>query len=397
MIQVTDEFDGLTVHHFTDCDYTSPVEIKAMRGIIKDEDTVVCQTFPFTPELREDHSELSSLLDPFLKKNSKVFQSLEGTLLRIWFRTKNDHPNGGEWFLSTHRKLDAFFSRWGSDSTYGEYFVCTLLRAATIHPQLQNVNTFEEYASRLNKNKVYVLLLRTSKENRVVCTSQDYTTLYTVGAFDREHNFAFEYPSSVPETIFPSIPEITIEPWSVEGVRETVSRIAPFDYQGVIFIDESGETLKVLNNSYEEMVQLRGNVPNVLLRYIQLRNGNDTEQAIRYQELYRDFSDEFVTFERVLREISFNLHKKYILRFVHHKIAMVPPEQYQVLRELHQQYLANKNRIVTHDVVLQYLKTLTAGKLMYLYTKFLQREADLGSGNYITDEERQMIYSSRSN
>jgi hypothetical protein len=212
MIQVTDEFDGLTVHHFTDCDYTSPAEIKAMRGIIKDEDTVVCQTFSFTPEIREDHSELSTLTEPFLKNNSKVFQSLEGTLLRIWYRKVSSHPNGGEWFLSTHRKLDAFFSRWGSDSTYGEHFVCTLLRAAEVHPQLQDVHTFEGYASRLNKDKVYVLLLRTSKENRVVCTSQEHTTLYTVGAFDRERKFAFEYPSAVPETLFPSIPEITIAP-----------------------------------------------------------------------------------------------------------------------------------------------------------------------------------------
>ncbi len=394
-IKVTDEYDGLSVHHFTDCDYTSPSDIKEVRGIIKDNDIIVCKSFAFTPELREDHPELPRLLDPFLKGQSKVFQSLEGTLLRIWFRKAENHPSGGEWFLSTHRKLDAFFSRWGSDLTYGEYFICTLLRASKVYPELNEVTTFESYANRLCKDKVYLLLLRTSKENRVVCTSQEETTLYTVGAFDRSREFAFRYPSQVPETIFPSIPEIDINSWTIEGVRSAVQSVCPFEYQGIIFINESGETLKVLNGSYEEMVQLRGNVPNVLLRYIQLRNSNQPEQAIRYQELYQDFRNEFLTFERVFREISFNLHKKYIVRFVHHKLAVVPPEQYQILRELHQQYLTNKNKIVTHDVILSYMKSLSAGKLMYLYTKFLQREADLGSGNYVTDDEHQMIYSAK--
>jgi hypothetical protein len=394
-VKITDEFDGLSVSHFSDCDYTSPSEIKDMRGIIKDEDIVVCKSFAFTPELREDHPDLPGLLEPFLTRQSKVFQSLEGTLLRVWFREVSSHPNGGEWFLSTHRKLDAFFSRWGSDNTYGEHFVCTLLRAAKIHPALQDISTFEGYANLLKKHKVYVLLLRTSKENRVVCNTEPYTTLYTVGAFDRQRNFAFEYPSEVPEAVFPSIPEINITPWSVEGVRSTVQSVQPFEYQGVIFIDDAGNTLKVLNNSYEEMVQLRGNVPNVLLRYIQLRNGSDAEQAVRYQELYKDFSNDFVTFERVIREISHNIHKKYIIRFVHHKLAVVPPEQYQLIRELHQQYIENKKKIVTLDVILNYIKTLTAGKLMYLYTKFLQREAELGSGNYVTDEERQMTFSKK--
>jgi hypothetical protein len=395
MIQVTDQFDGLTVSHFTDCDYNSPSEIKEMRGIIKDEDIVVCKSFAFTPELREDHPELPKLLEPFLSSQSKVFQSLEGTLLRIWFREVSGHPNGGEWFLSTHRKLDAFFSRWGSDSTYGEHFVYTLLRAANIYPVLQNISTFEEYANLLKKNKVYVLLLRTSKDNRVVCTSEPYTTLYTVGAFDRQRNFEFEYPNQVPETIFPSIPEINIEPWTVEGIRSSVQSVKHFEYQGVIFIDEKGNTLKILNNVYEEMVKLRGNVPNVLLRYIQLRNGNDTDQAVRYQELYKDFSSEFMTFERVINEISHHIHKKYIVRFVHHKLAVVPPEQYQLIRELHQQYIENKKKIVTLDVIITYIRTLSAGKLMHLYNKFLEREADLGSGNYVTDEERKMIYSSK--
>jgi hypothetical protein len=32
LLKITDEFDGLSVSHFSDCDYTSPPEIKEMRG-----------------------------------------------------------------------------------------------------------------------------------------------------------------------------------------------------------------------------------------------------------------------------------------------------------------------------------------------------------------------------
>ena len=203
MSSITDEYDGLTVHHFKDCDINSSTEIKETRGIIKEGDVIVCKSFPFVPEYRSDHENLTSLIQPFFESNSKIFNSLEGTILRIWFRHQN---NGGKWYLSTHRKIDACLSRWGSDMTYGEHFISTLTSSV-----LENVKTFEDYTNNLNKDKIYVLLLRSSKQNRIVCTSQETTKLYTIGAFTRSNQFSFQYANEVPETMFPSIPEIKLD------------------------------------------------------------------------------------------------------------------------------------------------------------------------------------------
>ena len=106
--------------------------------------------------------------------------------------------------------------------------------------------------------------------------------------------------------------------------------------------------------------------------------------------MFSDFKADFVSFERVLQDLVVNIHKKYMIRYIHHKIAIVPPEQYKIMSELHQVYLTTK-KIVTMDVIIDHLKTLSAGKLMYLYTKFLQREVEYGNGNFVSEDERKAI------
>jgi hypothetical protein len=380
MSSITDEYDGLTVHHFNDCDINSSTEIKQTRGIIKEGDVIVCKSFPFVPEYRSDNENLTSLIEPFFQSNSKIFNSLEGTILRIWFRPQEE---GGKWYLSTHRKIDAFLSRWGSDMTYGEHFIHTLTSSG-----LSDILTFEDYTNKLNKDKIYVLLLRSSKQNRVVCTSQETTKLYTIGAFDRSNQFSFQY--EVPETMFPSIPEIKLD--SAENAISYTNNIDPFDMQGIIFISSTGECFKVLNTKYEDMMKLRGNIPNVILRYIQLRSANSPEDLELYKKLYSDFSADFSLFEVIISDISKNIHKKYITRFIHRKLALIPPEQYRIVKELHGMHQQDKKFIVTQNAVNQYLSMLYPGKLMYLYNKYIERKSTLGNGNFLTDEEKLRVY-----
>lgn len=401
MISVTDSSDGLSVHHYADCDIDSPNDIKQTRGIIKEslevresgEETsseVVCKSFPFTPELRTNDERLASYFDEYCQRNEsfKTFEGLEGTLLRIWFREKT-----GEWYLSTHRKLDAFLSRWSSDYTYGELFVNVLKDAETKerYPLLKDVSSFEAYSKLLDPKRIYLILLRSSKANRVVCKTQEKNSIYIVGYFDRHENFNFHYGEEVSEAVFEPIPELTAFSGKrdLTEITQYVNTINPFHMQGVILISPSGDTLKILNTEYEDMVKLRGNVPNVLLRYIQLRSGEPAE-AIRFQELYNDFLNEFLSFERVIQEIIVNIHKKYVIRYVHRKVAIVPPEQFKIMSELHQEYLSTR-RVVTNDVISAYLKKQTAGKLMFLYSKFIQREKEWGNGNFVTEEERSAI------
>ena len=289
MISVTDSSDGLSVHHYTDCDINSSNDIKQTRGVIREGENDICKTFPFTPEFRSDDPGLDSYFEKYALENPdfRVFESLEGTLLRAWYRQSTN-----EWYLSTHRKINAFLSRWGSDLSYGEIFVNVLKDPATVesYPALQGITTFKEYSARLHPDRIYLFLLRTSKENRIVCNTQTKNSIYTVGAFSRQYNFVPEFGINFEETVFETIPEVTFAPsspassepkdgYTIDTIRSHVEKINPFHIQGLILIAKSGETIKVLNTEYEEMMKLRGSVPNVLLRYIQLRNQTKTEEA----------------------------------------------------------------------------------------------------------------------
>ena len=175
---VTDTRDTLEVHHYDDqCSFDSPDEVKEKRGIVTDTATgrVVCRSFPFTPEILEDDVEnLTKWVQPLVDNSVPAYKSWEGTLLRVW-------NWNGEWTISTHRKLNAFKSRWGSEESYGKIFQTALGR------------DWEIFTSGLNPARVYIFLLRSGKNNRVVCSAYREPSVFIVGAFHRGENDEWNY------------------------------------------------------------------------------------------------------------------------------------------------------------------------------------------------------------
>ncbi|GAF74190.1 unnamed protein product, partial [marine sediment metagenome] len=71
------------------------------------------QTFPHTREYRtEDREQIENIFPDCAPKDLAVFVSHEGTLLRVF------HHNG-KWFFMTHRKFDAWKSKWASRQSFG--------------------------------------------------------------------------------------------------------------------------------------------------------------------------------------------------------------------------------------------------------------------------------------
>ncbi len=75
---------------------------------------MILQGFPYSNEQiiteKSTEEEIS-----FLYKNNDwtITEAIEGTLIRIFYF--ND-----KWIITTHRKLDAFKSKWGSEKSFGD-------------------------------------------------------------------------------------------------------------------------------------------------------------------------------------------------------------------------------------------------------------------------------------
>ena len=82
-IIITDQLNNLKVYHYDDG--TTDRELQNIRGIIKDNDTVVCKSFGYTPEvLANDSQKLNDEISPLVTTETKFFKAYEGTILRVW-------------------------------------------------------------------------------------------------------------------------------------------------------------------------------------------------------------------------------------------------------------------------------------------------------------------------
>ena len=202
LIRISDTQDDLILYHYVNCDETSEDFIKSSRGIIRSGDNIICKTFGFTPEILSTNSEEIKKLLPSIQ-NYKIYDAEEGAILRLYY-----HNN--KWYLSTHRKINAYHSRWGNPSSqsFGDMFIDSLeweIKNGSLKDIVyQNKSDiFNLYCEKLDKNKNYTFIVRNTKENRIVCDVPLHPQSYFIGSFDNKLHLLVEgndssisYPNS---------------------------------------------------------------------------------------------------------------------------------------------------------------------------------------------------------
>jgi hypothetical protein len=128
----TNEDQGYNLIHYNvdSVNSSKPQDfIRRVRGLIVKDNKVLVESFGYTPtvvvsEMNHNESGDFTLIDTDLQthnipKNlmdeSSVYPLLDGTLLRVW-------KHNGTIHISTHKKLNASKSHWGSSSTFTELF-----------------------------------------------------------------------------------------------------------------------------------------------------------------------------------------------------------------------------------------------------------------------------------
>lgn len=375
-ILAVDQLDGLTCYHYDDVNILSPEDVKQYRGIIKEDntDTIICKTFGFTPEFGANDTEnLKTYLEPMLS-NSNVIRmpAFEGCLIRRFYY--ND-----KWYVSTHKKIDAYTSKWGCDKSFGELFDEAYIKFTENQPHRE----FYE-----DKNYVYVFLLKNYIGNRIVCVAGENPELQFIVRINKFYN-TNEFSNYHEQIITDN------KPMTLENVNELVSQVDITKSQGIMFINtQTLESLKVIKDDYIFYALLRGNQPNILYRYIELQQAGDPKNVEYFFNLYPEKRDEFINFHQVIGDICINVYRKYRNRYVRKQVAIAPQEQFYIMKELHEKFITSeKQDIITQDKVTQYIFNLPPARVLFLYNAYMSRKGVTGHGNKVTTNDKEKIVS----
>lgn len=355
-ISLTDQdADGnLKNFSYDHCSNNSENELKSCRGLIYKGDTPFIKAFGYTPHhtIHDIPQETMQYITLNFDK-LRFFYSLEGTLLRLFYNDVND-----KWYLSTHKKIDASNSRWGSKYTFGEIF------NSSVPDSFKYQN--------LDKDKFYMFILTPNDYNRIVCKTF-LNEVYHVGTYDKNFNLSYDYDIGVPkpaEVKFNNTQELF---YCVNN------EIGHFLYQGIVICDPLTQTnIKLLSDSYNTLQQLRGNTPSINFRYLQIRN--EDEKVKKLRELFPNFVKEFDMYEDYIDRFSNKMLHEYINRHIKKNFKQLPSNEHYIIKTAHAWHNENRDtNKISIDKIKQIINTQTPSfinSIIKLYKKESKQGTD---------------------
>lgn len=274
-----------------------------------------------------------------------ITDSYEGTLVRVYFYKT--------WRISTHRKLNAFNSAWGNDTSFGQMFVDFVTRRVSM----------SEFYDRLDPTKVYTFLVRYNENTRIVSD---------VPAIDQQVLFVGKHDLGQ----FSNVPDLDTDTFEWRSMFETPKthtfaalgdawqytrdHVDPHYIQGLIVFRENGFTCKLLNPEYCNLKRVRGNSASLAMRYLELKH-SDPDMCKQLQDMFPSHRETFEQCDELLKKIAARLLYVYIQRNIHKRLLRVPEPQHRILVNMHTWHcLDRSNNIVRQEYVQDVIDSLPA-------------------------------------
>jgi len=369
-IKLTDTQDGLEM--FCSVNSDNSLILKRTRGIIFDGNIIVSRGYPHCDEFTSDQPDMiKSFLNNSLKDCS-IYDAHEGAMIRVFYYSNR-------WWVVTHKKLDAFASKWSSSESFGDMFVKSL--EAEIENNvflkkkvgsLNGKDTLHKFYSTLDRNNQYMFLVRNNKDNRIVCNAPERYTLYHVGTIVNGQYITMSVDIGIPK---PRKHDFT----SIDELLEFVNTLSYKEYQGVIVFTNTmdGDVVKIFTPEYREFFAVRGNEPILKMRYLQVRLSAKQNNLI-YQ-LYPEMASEFDEIENNLYDLAKTIMESYKTRYIKPfqteepaPFVRIPDEEFTILKTLHEWHKEDrKSNRVSVQKVIEIMNKQSANSLF----KMLRRQA----------------------
>lgn len=337
-----DEENGLDLFCYVKCTSTDSNFIRNCRGVVFHGTDVVMKAFPYTIEYNDEEIDtISPQVQDF--ENCSFYDSHEGALIRLFYF-------GDKWYISTHRKLNAFRSKWASKESFGMSFKKALESEYENNTQLREAlpegdNLLDRFYTLLDIKKQYMFLVRNTVDNRIVCDPPERATLFHVGTFingdlslDKEDKINIPMPKK----------------HTFRDVNEVISYVSNINFkylQGVIVFAPNNVQFKIINKCYQDLFKARGNEPSIKFRYLQVRMNKKLVRML--YDLYPEQADIFDEYENTLYDIARSIYRAYVQRFIKKRYVTVPREEFKIIRDCHTWHLSERteNRISIQQVI----------------------------------------------
>ena len=335
-MELTDFDSNFEIWSYKDCTRESPDELKNLRGMIYDYEARLIHSTSYTDEYTTNE-----LLPPIDYEKCRFTLAEEGTLIRLFYNTHDSI-----WMITTQRKLDAYHSKWGDGgSTFGDVFTEALDRHSMTPLDLVN---------QLNTGYVYLFFIRATADTKFVCSEppQGAETIYFVEKVPvgMSREVLLQNPTEgVDDGLcgIPSQPALPIR--TEEELISFVSGIDCFVAQGVLASHpETGKRIRILNQTYADYKEIRGNEPGILSRYLKIRA--DPPGVDNLKKLYPEYETVMDIWEQCVQGLVKNIHRAYIQRHVQKTFHMMTPAVHNILKKAHLQYTTTKRRIFPETI-----------------------------------------------
>lgn len=336
----TDEENKLDMFCYVKCNDEDNKLIKQCRGVVFNDQDIVMKAFPYTTEY--NHTE-SDKIDGFLGefKDWTFYNSHEGCLIRLFYFN-------GKWYVSTHRKLNAFKSKWASRESFGTSFKNALVSEEECNSAFKaslpdGDNILDRFQSILDTSKQYMFLVHNNKDNRIVCDAPERATVYHVGTFV-DGNLVLTDDINIPVPKKHSFSDIN-------ELQSFVDTISYRELPGIIGFTSDNRQVKILHKDYQDLFLARGNEPSIKFRYLQVRLNRSYVNMLYH--LYPEMGETFDEYESTLYDIARSIYRAYVQRFIKKCYVTVPREEFAIIRECHSWHLSDRtnNRISLEQVV----------------------------------------------
>lgn len=272
-----------------------------------------------------------------LVNSSNVFRTEyceDGTVIRLYF-------NDNKWNTATTKCLDARNSFWSSQKTFDELFW----------------EVFDPlYLSALDTKCTYIFILLHT-ENRIVARHK-YNCLTFISCINNETG-AINYKNIFKDSKNIKRP-LVINDDPKKIVQDIKAYFKP-QKRGILFkVKEHGNpqirTYKLDFEEYAVVKKIRGNVPQIRMRYLELLNDTESSKLLKYYFNESKFVFDFV--EHSLVNLSKEIHQLYMDSHVKHTIKIDETHPFhRTLRQLHAQYKTT-NQPITKQAVREKLNSL---------------------------------------
>lgn len=304
---------------FTDNDDT-PLDLEC-NGLILEKDTnkIVCSVQNKFKNINQENpkKQIDELIDTY--KHFDIEYCQDATRISLY-------NYNSVWCTSTSKKIDAKYSYW-SDKSFDELFW----------------ETFDERdLDSHDKDFTYTYLLK-HIDNRIVVRHTQNSLEY----IGRINNHTQHYDDNTVKLDNSTVLYPLDDNYFSDDTRGLVFRFysndSVFNYK-YDFID------------YSKLKDIRGNVPSIRMRYLELLSQPDKMNLLYC--FYNEHSFLFQSIQHQISRLYYNIHALYIESHVKHTIVVYEHHPFfKTLRQLHGHY-KNYNTPITMDIVIDKVSSL---------------------------------------